>query len=399
MSRIISLICILLLLIAAGCSNDTREQAEGPSVVGSKVDVPAEKAVVEGSIGNGSTYALHCPDDWNGDLVVYAHGYAFPETEPALPDANDPGFVAFRDALMDMGYGVAFSSFSQTGWSVKQGIIETRQLRGLFASQFGMPDRTFLVGTSMGGLISIALAEKNAGLYDGAMPMCGVLGGADMAVDYIYNVRALFDYFYPGVLPGSATEIPEGFHWSQAQGLAYLAIVGNPYPAFEMAGVDPVNVQYQSPEELINAILTAIVFHTASVEDFIDRTHGHDFFDNMDVVYSGSGDDAALNAGVDRFSSTPDAENFIRHYYEPKGKLRIPVVTLHTTRDQVVQIFNEHDYAAKVEALGGSDLLTQFEIDRFGHCAFTLDEMLGAFAELVDQVDAMDQGNARLAKR
>ena len=38
---------------------------------------------------------------------------------------------------------------------------------------------------------------------------------------------ALFDYFYPGVLPGSAAEVPEGFHWSQAQGLAYMATPGN----------------------------------------------------------------------------------------------------------------------------------------------------------------------------
>jgi pimeloyl-ACP methyl ester carboxylesterase len=251
----------------------------------------------------------------------------------------------------------------------------------------------------MGGLIAVALVERNPGLFDGALPMCGVLGGTDMAVDYIYNVRVLFDYFYPGVLPGSAVEIPEGFHWSQAQGLAYSAIIANPLPAFEMGGIAPVNIQYQSPQELINAILTALVFHNASLADFVDRTHGHDFFDNADIVYSGSSDDAALNAGVGRYSSTADAEAFIRHYAEPTGDLRMPVVTLHNTRDPVVQIFNEHDYALKVAALGGMDLLTQFELDSFGHCNFTMEEMLGAFAELVDQVDARQAADRSLAPR
>lgn len=385
------LLCVILAITLFGCSTDIPDENSTPILVGASPDAPgALKAVVEGAIGNGAAYALHCPDDWNGDLVLYAHGYAFPENEPQLPDADDPSFVELRDALLDMGYGVAFSSYRETGWSVKEGMNDTRQLRGLFTSEFGRPNATYLIGKSMGGLIAVALAERNHNLFDGALPICGVLGGTDMAVDYIYNVRLLFDYFYPDVLPGSAGDVPEDLHWSTAQGLAYQAIIANPLPAFELAGVTQVSIQYQSAEELINAILTAIIFHTASFVDFIDRTHGHDFFGNMDVWYTGSADDEALNAGLDRYESTRDADAYIERWYEPRGKLRVPVVTLHTTRDQVVQIFQEHDFAAKVEAAGYDDMLVQHEIDRYGHCTFELEEILTAFEELVAWSENLD---------
>ena len=54
------------------------------------------------------------------------------------------------------------------------------------------------------------------------------------------------------------------------------------------------------------------------------------------------------------FTATADAEAFMRNWYLPTGKLKIPAVTLHTTRDPVVQIFHEDSYAAAVEAAGGS---------------------------------------------
>ncbi|MCK9997109.1 MAG: hypothetical protein KAH56_12620, partial [Candidatus Krumholzibacteria bacterium] len=112
-------------------------------------------------------------------------------------------------------------------------------------------------------------------------------------------------------------------------------------------------------------------------------THGHDFFDNSEIWYSGSSDDEALNAAIPRFTSTPDAEAYLRQWYEPTGKLKIPAVTIHTTRDEVAQIFHEDRYFEKVSAAGYSDNLVQHYIDRFGHCAFTLDEILAAFNEMV----------------
>ena len=247
-----------------------------------------------------------------------------------------------------------------------------------------------VLALTAGGAIVTNMAEKNPALYDGVMQMCGVVGGTDMAVEYIYNLRLLFDCYYPGVLPGNAFDIPDDLHWTTVQGLAFMALMANPLPAFEMAGVDPLNIQYNSPDELVQAILWGLIFHTVAGEDFIDRLHGHNFFDNRDIWYTGSSDDEALNACVERRAATPDALAYLRRWYEPSGKLKIPAVSIHTTRDQIVQIFQEYDYQAKVEAAGYGDNLVQYYIDRFGHCAFTLEEMLAAFTELAARAEVTE---------
>ena len=382
---------LVVLLVLVGCSPETYETNQ--MVLGGlekDMVLDADFTMVEGDFGTGSMYQLYCPNSWNGSLVVYAHGYAFPDEDPALPTIDD-----LRDALMEMGYGVAYSSYSETGWAVHVAINETRQLRGLFSGAFGRPDKTYLMGKSMGGNISIALAERNPNLYDGVVPLCGAIGGTKMAVDYIFNVRLLFDFYYPGVLPGNTNFVPDGLSAGLAFYLAQQALIANPGPAFELAGIHPVNIQYADATELFTAILTGIYFHVGSFTDFLDRTHGHDFFDNSDVLYSGSSDDEALNATIPRFTSTPDAEAFMRQWYEPTGKLKIPAVAIHTTRDEVVQIFHEDSYFEKVSAAGYSDNLVQHYIDRFGHCEFTLEEILAAFDEMVAMSGAKKEVNLR----
>ena len=41
-------------------------------------------SVVEGELGTGAMFALFSPANWNGDLVVYAHGYVFPNQDVQL---------------------------------------------------------------------------------------------------------------------------------------------------------------------------------------------------------------------------------------------------------------------------------------------------------------------------
>jgi pimeloyl-ACP methyl ester carboxylesterase len=375
----ILLMVVVSIVVAVGCSehdSEIQSSAVAPDLTATTAN---SVTVIEGELGTGAMYALFCPAEWNGDLVLYAHGYVFTFASVQLPNIDD-----LRDAWLDMGYGVAYSSYSENGFAVKEGRNNTKQLRGLFAANFGMPANTYVTGHSMGGLISLLLVERNPNLFAGALPLCGVVGSGQMAVDYVMGVRVLFDYFYPDVLPGDAQFVPPELDPATAVNLALAAILADPMPAFELAGVDPINIQYANVNELIDAILTNIFFHVGGWADFFDRTHQHEFFDNMDVVYTGSSDDVALNAGVDRFEATPDALQYFKQWYEPRGNLKIPVVTLHTSRDQLVQVFQQDRYAETVAAAGKSHLLVQHVIDRYGHCAFTLEEQLAVFAEMVE---------------
>jgi hypothetical protein len=61
------------------------------------------------------------------------------------------------------------------------------------------------------------------------------------------------------------------------------------------------------------------------------------------------------------------------------------VVTDHTLLDPIVRARQELAYAAKVAVAGESDKLSQFVVPRYGHCAFSVGELLLAFGRLVQE--------------
>jgi len=362
------------------CDNPTQPSSVGGPTASVQSAVGGTQ-VVTGETGPNSLYALYRPDLWNGRLVLFAHG-APPPTLPVQLPSREVG--PLRDALLTRGYAVAYSSYDEFGVAFKSGVLRTRQLVGLFRSEFGPPEHTYLIGQSMGGGIALMLAETNPGLFDGAVPMCAPLGGMQMAIDYFLNVRVLFDFYFPGVVPGDAMHVPDGVDFNRDVAPAVVnALISNPGRATELAGVDQVEIQYASFQELVTSIVSALGFHATFLEDVLGRTHNHSMFDNTATAYTGSQDDAALNAGVGRFSATPDATNFEAHYYQPDGKLTIPVLTLHTRRDPLIPFAHEAVYAGIVAAQGKSDLLVQRTFDRFGHCGFTVDERVRALEDLV----------------
>jgi hypothetical protein len=162
------------------------------------------------------------------------------------------------------------------------------------------------------------------------------------------------------------------------------------YPTAQFAATVPIPVNQADPNEVVTAAMTLIGFHVRFGSDLIERTHDRLPFDNTETVYSDLLTPAfnpLINAGVGRYASSPDAVNYIAQYYTPTGKLAIPVVTLHTTRDPVVPAWHEDLYLAAATQAGSNNLLVQTKVNRYGHCAFTDDETLGAFTKLVTWIE------------
>jgi pimeloyl-ACP methyl ester carboxylesterase len=319
--------------------------------------------------------------------VLFAHGYHGPVI--FLPDYMGPGgpatgFAAGRlgEGLLALNYAVAYSSYSEPGFAIKDGAIRTRQLVGLFTSHFGKPKRTYLIGISMGAGVVVSLVENNPVQFDGVLPLCGLVGGSQMALDHFFTVRVLFEYFFPGVLP-SGLMTPQQF-FDEVAPLVAHAVLGNPDTARELAGVHQVALTYENPEELLTSIMLPLYFTSYDfyVTDLHERTHGRGFFENRTTVYTGSSNDAALNAGVARYAASPEARAYLRQWYEPSGKLRVPMLMLHAEREPVLPYRQALKYQALVDAAGQSDLLVRRDIEIFGHCNWDVTETLRAFQDL-----------------
>ena len=346
--------------------------------------------VIEGSTGPGALYGLYKPPNWNGDVVYYGHGFIDAALPIVRPTGDSLNYV--RDALGALGYAVAYTSFSENGYAFADGVRRMHQLRGLVASAFGRPERSYLMGHSLGAQVAQALAEDET-QYDGALLMCGVVGGTTYHFSYLGDVRNLFDFFYPGVLPGGVDWMPPNVNPNtdiipQAVG----AITGNPTGAGIIMQLDQTPIPGSNLNEKVFALVYALAWHSRGVNDLLNRVHGHLPYDNAQTTYSSlnpalAGVLAVLNASIDRYSATDDAVAWTENNFEPSGALSIPVLTLHTTMDQSVPFGHEARYAGIVNAAGSSDWLVQRSINRFGHCAFDVAHMVTAFSDLANWVE------------
>jgi pimeloyl-ACP methyl ester carboxylesterase len=141
--------------------------------------VPAATAAPTTLTGelNGAPYTIVVPDNWNGALVVHAHGYRDLADHPGeVDDRSAPATPspALEPVLLAQGYALAGSAYKTNGWAVQDGIADTRALVSHFRGAVGTPSRTLLWGFSMGSLVTLALAEQTAGHFDGYLAACAV---------------------------------------------------------------------------------------------------------------------------------------------------------------------------------------------------------------------------------
>ena len=344
---------------------------------------------------DGALYEFLVPHPWNGQLIVYAHGYVDPASPVAIP--NSPPEQQIYQALTSQGFAIAITSYSQNGWAVKEGTHDTGELRDLFTARVGKPARTYLIGVSMGGLITVDLVENHPSQYDGALSLCGVVGGS--LVDFHHNGdgRVVFDYFFPGVLPGDLLYQPTvDYYTPGTPGFNLLAgtlaagLVSPGQPTLQFANVLGL------PGSNANEIVFSGLLAGNNFSELLGRTHGQNFYDNSHTVYHGSANDAALNAHVRRYHAEEDAVDYYTRYYKPNGELRIPLLTLHTTQDPEVAFSQEALYAAVVAKAGqeerdnpaaASKFLVQQSVNRYGHCNFKPQEILNAFQGLFGWVN------------
>ena len=392
----------------------------------SKVTTPGTgpwAKVVEGETGPGSLYALYIPpaEKWNGDVIYYAHGIRPPAADITLNDQDN--FFEVRDALGELGYAFAYSSFSENGLAVKDGAQRTHQLRGLVNSELdASPRRSYLAGYSLGALVAVEVAERFPGQYDGVLAMCGMVGGTPLELQYVGDVRALFDAYFPGALPGSPISSPTTLTLAEVQAAVIRAITPSAADPLATVKMFAIASTAQTPlafvpnwtprvpgrgietslafETMAQSLIAALYYQNIGTPDVLGRTHGHSPYENRSRTYTMGtpatpsptlspliqGLISGSNQAVTRYDITPDAQNYLERNYVPTGSLGIPVLSVHNVWDYLVPSFHEPAFAGIVGSAGASSLLVQRSVQNYGHCNFPTPLVVSSFQTLAKWV-------------
>ena len=344
-----------------------------------------------GTLPHGALSLLCVPRAWNGDLVVYAHGYVAPGEPLAFQHLSLPDGTSLPDLVQGLGYAFATTSYRANGLVVLEGVEDLRELIAAFGTAAPTPPRhTFVTGASEGGLVATLLAERSPELVSGALAACGPIGHFRGQIDYVGDFRVLFDYFFPGVLPGSPISIPPALRsgWSAIYAPRVVAALANdPGRAVQLlrtahAAVDPHDTVGTSGVATVLGLLWYNVFATNDAGAKL----GGNPYSNFGRWYSGSNDDLRLNIFIRRYAASPAAIAAMRAY-ETSARLVRPLFTLHTDNDPIVPFWHEIGYFIKSDAATRGRLL-QLPVVRYGHCAFTGSELLGTFVLLALRVSS-----------
>lgn len=334
---------------------------------------------------DGAAYEIVMPETWNGTLLLYSHGYRpaqpFPPnfspvtTTPVAVPGWDSGDTELGDALLAKGYALAGSSYSANGWAVEEGVKAGEDLYAFFSANVATPNRVYVWGDSLGGLITQTLSEKHPEWVSGAAPLCGAVAGLEpninLALDTAYGVQQLLD---PEMkISGYATYEEAVQAWQGAASiildkaraqdveaigkiLTIAAVVDAPGQTFTYDGADIVS----RVSGTVESLLTALAYGTVGRFD-IDQRYGGSVVGNEGADYAarisedeitfidaiaGQEGAAMANAAIldagQRVAADPAAKTAaIERGGNPSGAIKVPTITMHTKSDPLVIVQNE----------------------------------------------------------
>ncbi|MEU8163561.1 alpha/beta hydrolase family protein [Micromonospora parva] len=356
-----------------------------PLVVGGK------PTTVRQGVHRHAGYLIEVPARWNGDLVMWAHGY---RGQGTVLSPEPPGF-GLRQRLLEQGYAWASSSYDRNGFDIRSGVLGTKDLADHFARTVRRPQHTYVAGVSMGGYVIGRSLEQYPGFYDGALPMCGVLGDQtllDFYLDYNLVAQALAgvpayptpaDYLTNAVpriqvALGLAGLTPTGPDTTTERGKQLRAITvnrsGGPRP-----GADAAFAVWKD-------FLFSISVPTSSGNSPAQQPG--QLSTNLLTRYTPNSP-ANINATVRRVAPENLRQRLLPTLTEvPRiaGRPTAPVLSLHGLGDLFVPFSMEQAYATDVARHGRAKLVVQRAIRATQHCEFTPAEAGTAWDDLVSWV-------------
>ena len=355
----------------------------------------------QGTFADTGALYMYCKplSGWNGNLIVWAHGYTNEGDPLGIPVTVDGVSVATLSQLL--GYAFAATSYRVNGLAILPGVDDMSELVQSFPVTMGVPQHVYIVGASEGGIVTALSIERNPQLYTGALSACGPIGSFPGQLNYWGNFRVLFDYFFPfpSIIPTNVITIPTDTidNWSNIyEPEVTAAVSSNMTNTTQLintakAPTDPNNYQATA----VQAMQDVMSYNVFATNNGIQVLNGIPF-SNTTTYYTGSLNDPLLNQSVYRISASPLAIATMQQY-QTSGLLTKPMVTIHTTGDDVIPYWHELLYSQKAHFSGQGSLL-QIAVHAFGHCNFTVPQVVLAFFMLLGQTHN-SQDMALMAQR
>jgi len=197
-----------------------------------------------GTTSDSAPYFMLVPANFNGTVYLYSHGYRPNVPVPAgipgyggytVTNTAEPvpgGSAAIYGPLLAKGYAVMGSGFARQGWNADSAIKTNVELIGVFKKQFTKTTKVVAWGSSLGGFITQALAEKHPELVNAAAPLCmasDLTPLMTMAGDALWGIKTFFD---PSIKGGNYSAGAAGYAEAMGDLVKVFTVIGSLQAAF-----------------------------------------------------------------------------------------------------------------------------------------------------------------------
>lgn len=404
----LSLVVALATLACAACVTVAPPPSSPPQPAACPPGLPGSARCLTGRDALGASYWIAMPASWNGVLVLHAHG----GPELGVPKAERSAEDLTRWAIMvKAGYAWAGSTYRQGGVAVRAAAEDTERLRQIFVAHVATPRRTVLHGQSWGASVAARGAEMFATSHDGRSPYdavlltSGVLGGGTRSYDFRLDLRVVYQAVcgnhpradeaqYPlwqGLPPDSKLTRTE----LAARADACTGIRHKPEERSETQrrNLQTILAAVRIPERSFLGHLNWATWHFQDI--VFKRLDGANPFGNIGATYTGSPDDAALNAHVARYAADPKAVQRFAQDADPNGHIAVPVLSAHAVHDPIAFVELESRFRETMEKAGTGDHLVQVFTDESEHSYLDDTEYPALMESLLAWVDRGEKPTPR----
>jgi hypothetical protein len=372
---------------------------------------PAAKAApldLSGEL-HGAPFRIRVPEVWNGTLLIFAHGYRDKADHPGEIDNRNADVApnpALEAPLLAQGFALAGSAWKDNGWAVEDAIQDTRNLALYFTANVAKPQRTIIVAASLGTFVGYKSMEQFNGIYDGALCLCSAGAGATRLWDSGVPLYLAYDVIF-GIPPswGTVGEVRNDIDFDTevlAKLAPELSNIAN-FPKFEFIRLVAKNpgrgiTPPPPPNFFPGWALTDFFFFTEARAE-LQRRAGGPIVQNLDQEYGITPAEKAYLAGIGlptpvvdawlaqmnarrNIEAKESARNYVRNNTNFNGKIKNPILTVHTIIDPLLVVANDSAYAETNAAAGKEELLFQTFTTGVGHCNLTGPQVLTAIGAI-----------------